>query len=74
MKTLLFPHSFQRIGWIIFAISAAIVANSILASSSVISSIGNISHTPCSNIYFSHQKSTLTLLLHKMIKSLFSFI
>lgn len=26
MKTLLFPHSFQRIGWIIFAISAAIGA------------------------------------------------
>lgn len=26
MKTLLFPHSFQRIGWIIFTISAAIGA------------------------------------------------
>ena len=26
MKTLLFPHIFQRIGWIIFAISAAIGA------------------------------------------------
>lgn len=26
MKTLLFPHSFQRIGWIIFAISATIGA------------------------------------------------
>lgn len=26
MKTLLFPHSFQRIGWIIFVISAAIGA------------------------------------------------
>lgn len=24
MKTLLFPHSFQRIGWVVFAISAAI--------------------------------------------------
>lgn len=26
MRTLLFPHSFQRIGWVIFAISAAIGA------------------------------------------------
>ena len=26
MKTLLFPHSFQRIGWVVFAISAAIGA------------------------------------------------
>ena len=26
MKTLLFPHSFKRIGWLIFAISAAIGA------------------------------------------------
>ena len=26
MKTLLFPHSFQRIGWFVFAISAAIGA------------------------------------------------
>ena len=26
MKTLLFPHSFQRIGWVVFAISAVIGA------------------------------------------------
>ena len=26
MKTLLFPHSFQRIGWVVFTISAAIGA------------------------------------------------
>lgn len=26
MKTLLFPHSFQRIGWVVFAISATIGA------------------------------------------------
>ena len=26
MKTLLFPHSFQRIGWVVFAISVAIGA------------------------------------------------
>ena len=26
MKTLLFPHNFQRIGWVVFAISAAIGA------------------------------------------------
>lgn len=26
MKTILFPHSFQRIGWVVFAISAAIGA------------------------------------------------
>lgn len=26
MKTLLFPHSFQRIGWVVFVISAAIGA------------------------------------------------
>lgn len=26
MKTLLFPHSFQRIGWVVFAISALIGA------------------------------------------------